>query len=297
MYYNDYSSFTPIYSQLPPNDYIFHNQDGVIIPFKKSWKSVMIRFSGGADSTLLAYLVCKIINLYNLDCSVSFTSYTRRWASRPWASYVAKNVYENFTHYFPSMNINRYFGFVPPSIEDGEVQHNVPYKDVDRICRFDSGERIIMREYDYYLMHTHKIDASFWGINANPPFQISANSNATADSIRDIHDRAIDFTDIFNHHLEYNGVIVAPLIYVSKEWVTRQYYYEKILELYNITRSCGGDIRLHKNISSVIPSFRHYVEGMHVPVCNTCWWCHERKWGEEQLNKFLVSKNLLPVFF
>ena len=37
-----------------------HNIDGVNIPFDKTWNSIAISLSGGADSALLAHLICTI---------------------------------------------------------------------------------------------------------------------------------------------------------------------------------------------------------------------------------------------
>ena len=47
-----------------------HNIDGVEIPFDRSWKNIGIALSGGADSALLAYILCELprgmILLYTL---------------------------------------------------------------------------------------------------------------------------------------------------------------------------------------------------------------------------------------
>jgi PP-loop superfamily ATP-utilizing enzyme len=42
--------------------YNLHNIDGVILPFDKTWVNLAIGLSGGADSALLTYLLCDLIN-------------------------------------------------------------------------------------------------------------------------------------------------------------------------------------------------------------------------------------------
>ena len=53
-----------------------HNVDGVDIPFEKHWENIAISVSGGADSALLAYLICSLISN---DTTVHIISHTRMW--------------------------------------------------------------------------------------------------------------------------------------------------------------------------------------------------------------------------
>ena len=49
--------------------------DGVYLPINPSWKNIAISLSGGADSALLAYLICS--NLKNVNVHV--ISNIRMW--------------------------------------------------------------------------------------------------------------------------------------------------------------------------------------------------------------------------
>jgi 3'-phosphoadenosine 5'-phosphosulfate sulfotransferase (PAPS reductase)/FAD synthetase len=44
--------------------------DGVEIPFEHDWNIIAISVSGGADSALLAYLLCKYISDHNLKTDI-----------------------------------------------------------------------------------------------------------------------------------------------------------------------------------------------------------------------------------
>lgn len=63
---------------------IFHDIDGVKIPFNKTWNSVAISVSGGADSALLAHLIC---SLAPENFTVHIISHIRMWKTRPWQSW------------------------------------------------------------------------------------------------------------------------------------------------------------------------------------------------------------------
>jgi len=56
-----------------------------------------------------------------------------------------------------------------------------------------------------------------------------------------------------------------------------------LLDLYNTTRSCEGDINHHDNVKEACGHFKDYKEGMHIPICGQCWWCEERSWAEKQV--------------
>jgi predicted phosphoadenosine phosphosulfate sulfurtransferase len=76
-----------------------HNIDGVTIPFDKTWRSIAISLSGGADSALLAYLLCSFIP-NNSQCIVHVISHTRMWKTRPWQGWDSQRVYNWLTERF-----------------------------------------------------------------------------------------------------------------------------------------------------------------------------------------------------
>ena len=54
----------------------------VEIPFNTSWKNVGIAVSGGADSALLAYLVCNLAKKSN--STIHIINHIRCWKTKPW---------------------------------------------------------------------------------------------------------------------------------------------------------------------------------------------------------------------
>jgi len=53
----------------------------------EEWSKIGISLSGGADSALLAYLICA-----NTDADIHFTTQIRMWRTRPWAEFIAEDV-------------------------------------------------------------------------------------------------------------------------------------------------------------------------------------------------------------
>jgi hypothetical protein len=70
-----------------------------------------------------------------------------------------------------------------------------------------------------------------------------------------------------------------------------QYHVHEILDLYNLTRSCEGDINHHSNVKDACSHFKDYRDGMQVPECGQCWWCEERAWAESRVNKTMKEIN------
>ena len=77
-----------LYSTLPAS-VILHKFSHLSIAFDPAWKRIAINLSGGADSALLAVLLCKIITEHSLDTKVDVITFQRCWETRPWQGYVS----------------------------------------------------------------------------------------------------------------------------------------------------------------------------------------------------------------
>jgi 7-cyano-7-deazaguanine synthase in queuosine biosynthesis len=53
----------------------------------------------------------------------------------------------------------------------------------------------------------------------------------------------------------------------------------KIVDLYETTRSCEGDIS-DAQLSKFSPTLESYQAGQDIPICGKCFWCQERAWAE-----------------
>ena len=240
---------------------IFHDIDGVHIPFNPAWQDVAISVSGGADSALLAYLICSLAKEHNT--TIHIINHVRMWKTRPWQQHDADNVYDWLFQRFYHTTFKRHTNFIAPDIEYGNIGPNL----TDEYGKKVSGDNIQQRAYAEFICHKHNISAYYNAITCNPRF---ANFNG-------MHERDIERTEE-NKHLEYmihmNRVASHPFRFVDKAWVLSQYRRLEIMDLFETTRSCEGEFN---DIN-----YTTYTAGQVVPTCGECFWCKEREWAIEQ---------------
>jgi hypothetical protein len=232
----------------------------VDIPFDSSWKNIGISLSGGADSALLAYLLCSKITTTH----VHILSHVRMWKTRPWQRYDSIGVYNWLVNRFPHISFTRHENFIPPELEYGDKGANI----VDEYGNVRSGDQIIVRAHAEWVAHTCHFDAWYSAKTKNP-------SNTTI--TKGMPDR--NLTDVTPSNLSfiYNGLLVChPFLHTEKDYIIKQYVENNILDLLNITRSCEGDFA---NLN-----YTNYTPGQFVPICNECFWCQERSWAKEKNN-------------
>jgi tRNA(Ile)-lysidine synthase TilS/MesJ len=104
------------------SDTVFLTRIGQLdIPFDRTWKRIGVNLSGGADSALLTYLLCKIIVDNKLDTKIDVITYQRCWETRPWQGHVSRKVYAWFLDNFADIINDRHTAYIPPEIEHGVV--------------------------------------------------------------------------------------------------------------------------------------------------------------------------------
>jgi 7-cyano-7-deazaguanine synthase in queuosine biosynthesis len=239
-----------------------HNIDGVDIPFETHWNSIAISLSGGADSALLAYLLCSLIPSTQ-TMEVNIISHTRMWKTRPWQQDNSKNVYNWLVERFENLRFARHTNFIAPDIEYGNIGPSIP----DEYNKFVSGDNIQQRSFAEYICHKEDCDAYYNAVTRNP-----RSTNFSGMQERDIEPNES------NQHLtlmiHMGRYAVHPFRFVEKDWIIKQYYRLGIESLLNITRSCEGEF---KGID-----YKTYISGQYVPTCGECFWCKERTWAIEQ---------------
>lgn len=214
------------------------------------WKRIGISLSGGADSALLTYLICKTVSP---TTEIHINTQIRLWKTRPWAEHVADNVVawfkDNFDHKF----------YVHKNLVPPELEEPTEYLIKDEYGKMKPGNRIILRSHNEYIAHKHSLDALYAGVNMNPDVDFPGK----------VAER--DHGHIAPHFV-HNGVdICHPFVYTKKNWIIRQYYNNNIESLLNVTRSCEGEFEGL--------DYTTYKPGMVVPLCGDCFWCKERQWG------------------
>jgi len=233
--------------------------DDLKIPFNDDWNNIAVALSGGADSALLAFLLCN----YNQEITVHCTSHVRMWKTKPWQKFDSKNVFDWLVTRFPKTNFVRHINFIAPELEYGNVGPNL----TDEYGKKVSGDNIQIRAYAEFICHTENCDAYYNAVTRNPK-----NTNFSGMKERDIE------PNDNNQHLRLmkhmNRYAVHPFRFVEKSWVLKQYRKHNIMDLFDLTRSCEGTVRGL--------TFENYTPGQYVPVCKECFWCKEREWAIEQ---------------
>jgi hypothetical protein len=238
--------------------------DGVDIPFNNSWKNIAVSLSGGADSALLAYLLCDMVRKNNVEpFSVHVISHIRCWKTKPWQQINSLNVFQWLQGEFPYIKFYRHTNFIPPELEWGDKGRTL----TDEYGKLVSGDNIELRAFAEYICFIHDVDAYFNAVTRNP---------------RDVEFQGMETRDIDptddNKHLEkmihMGKVVCHPFRFIEKSWVIEQYMKRELMGLFDITRSCEGEIT---NIN-----YETYTPGQYVPICGKCFWCKEREWAIEQ---------------
>lgn len=235
--------------------------DNVIIPFDTEWKNIAVSVSGGADSALLAYLVCNLAREQN--ATIHIIQHIRNWKTKPWqehdADYVFRWLFQRFYH----TNFERHVNFIAPELEYSETGPSL----TDEYGKKVSGDNIQQRAYAEYICNKYNIEAYYNGVTRNP-----RNVDFQGMAERDIEPSGYNLhLSMMNHMGRW---ALHPFRFVEKSWVVKQYRALDLMDLFNKTRSCESEV---KGLD-----YTNYTPGQDVPTCGECFWCKERAWAIEQ---------------
>lgn len=233
------------------------------------WKNIAIAVSGGADSALLAYLVCEKVKELNSQATIHIISNVRGWKSKPWQRYDADAVYNWLQQRFYHTKFVKHVNFVPPEFEWGDQGPTI----VDEYGKLVSGDNIELRAYGEYVCYHNNVDAYFNGVTRNPKDV----------EFRGMPTRDIELTEHNKHLLEMKHMefmAYHPFRFTDKAEIVTIYKALGIMDLFDITRSCEGDNSTRPEIFMGL-DFKTYIPGQNVPICGRCFWCKERAWAWE----------------
>lgn len=256
---------------------LFHEVEGLTIPFDPSWKNVAVNVSGGADSALLASLLAKLIQENNYDCKIHFISFVRVWEFRPWASFISVEVYDKIKSMFPEVIGNRIESFIPSDLEEGASGSS--------LLNGKSGDRIIVSAFNKFAVYKYNLNAIYNATTLNPSDPTVGIENGINKRPKDREDSwYVDqgISALVNQDSE-RVFFLYPFRLVDKKFVIGAYYKNGWLDLLDTTRSCEGD----KNSDpALFSSYLKYTHGVSkLPLCGHCFWCKEREWAVKEVTE------------
>jgi len=256
---------------------LLHTVSHLSIPIDGKWQRIGVNLSGGADSALLTYLLCSMIQRYNLNTKVDIITYQRCWETRPWQGYISMQVFDKLNDLFPYIIENRYTTYIPPELEHGVIGPVIDGR---------SGDQIIVGSFNKFAAWEYNLDAVYNATSKNPD---DLREDRMANRDKDAEDGQL--TDLWFYSGKVNATFVHPFRFVKKDWIVAQYYIHNILDLYKITRSCEGDINHHDIVKDACGHFKDYKVGMYIPECKQCWWCEEREWANKRVGSVIREIN------
>jgi hypothetical protein len=231
------------------------------LTFNKDWRNIAISMSGGADSALLAYIICELAKDHNVN--IHIINHVRCWKTKPWQQHDADRVYNWLFQRFYHTTFKRHTNFIAPELEYGNIGPSL----TDEYGKQVSGDNIEIRAFAEYVCFKENVDAYFNGVTRNPK----------SIDLGGMPSRDIDPSPSNKHlaEMEHMGKMVYhPFRFIDKSEIVKKYKELGIMELFELTRSCEGVF------NSV--NYESYTPGQDVPVCGECFWCKEREWAIEQ---------------
>ena len=256
---------------------LLHTVSHLSIPIDEKWQRIGVNLSGGADSALLTYLLCSLIQRYNLNTKVDVITYQRCWETRPLQGYISMQVFNKLKDLFPYIIENRYTTYIPPELEHGVIGPVIDGR---------SGDQIIVGSFNKFAAWEYNLDAVYNATSKNPD---DLREDRMTNRDKDAEDG--NLMDLWMASKKVNATFVHPFRFVKKDWIVAQYHILDILDLYNTTRSCEGDINHHQQVKESCNSFSDYYPGMDIPECGECWWCEEREWADSRVEKTIEEIN------
>lgn len=298
------------YKYFKVSNKLLHNISGLHFPFATEWKKIGVNLSGGADSACGTAVLCSLITQLNLDIEIIVISHNRVWNKRPWASYISADVFEKIQSMFPNIKMSRVVNYIPPELEHGSIGYIDQLTTPDGVQR--SCDEVSVDSFNRYVSEIYNLDAVYNFTTNNPADETFKHSDApqsrnwTVEKICSFdsakfpvpqivfnREKAIELLKLRasqNTTLTYNDYTqhkptVLPWLMVSKDFVVKLYKDNNWIELFNLTRSCEGDIQNLYGTTN-ISSYQHNTTPLKTCLDARkdskdyiCYWCAERQWA------------------
>jgi len=270
--------------------------NGVPIVFDNKVTDVAMTLSGGADSTMLLYLLCTIIKTQALKTRIHCITLLRFTEDRIYLEDLVTGVIKCIKEKFPSIEIVQHMGFIPTALEMTPLAALEPglrktnmYKEFEHvIARGATADVFAVHSYSMYIRKRYNICWQYDGTTTNPEY--SADQDRTP-IFR--NPRILNQTDLRGSYTlsewytqadkTNTSLINSPFEFIQKNWVMAQYKNFGLEDLLELTRSCEGSSTA---LNAMHGEGKWTIRGSDY-VCGYCFFCRERQWGTDNSDIFL----------
>jgi hypothetical protein len=249
-----------------------HDVNGLPFHFDAAFQRVGLSLSGGADSTILFYMLCKLIEDTGSKCKIMPTTAVRFHDTKPWLEIAPKNVYAYMKERFPDIVLEHDWYFIPPDLEVVKMK-KLGLRHLNKALPTDKmfTDVLCTISYNDYLAKKQKLQFMYSGTTMNPPEEYD---NAPQFRNREIVKNNIDQV--------ISASFINPFALVSKDYTMAQYENYQVQDLLDMTRSCEADTK-------VLGEMWMHIEDEEPPACGYCFFCKERQWGVDNQDKYLIK--------
>lgn len=216
----------------------------LLTPLGKPIEKIGVWMSGGADSSLLCYMLAKKIKEENLNCKLVPLTIDFK---RPFA-YIAVKVREEIERLLDCKEVfSSHIVYHPP---EGTTWSNK-----------ELSEQFHFKNYDNFK--NGLVDMLFSGITTNPPRQVQETFlYGVLDDVEAKRGELVE-KETTRYFVQENCEFLElkPFFKINKQVISKLYADQGIMDnLYPLTRSCEQ-------------------LGTSTGHCGKCWWCEERQWA------------------
>lgn len=248
--------------------------NGLPFHFDKNFKRIGVSFSGGADSTLLLYILCKLIRDTNSSCKIYPITMIRFFRDKPWLEHVAVDVFNKLNTEFSDILEPITWGFIPEDFEMVKIEKLGLETPTVKQFRRDLAncDVLISAEFMTYQVLKNKLEYIYNGTTVNPPIETTNEPKfRTAKVVGK------------NYNYVIGTIRISPFALITKDWIMAQYKNFKLENLLSLTRSC----QYGKH-----DAYKTWKKGDAYPSeCKECFFCQEKDWAISNNEKYIIKES------
>lgn len=265
-----------------------YNINGIPIYLNTGEENISITLSGGADSSMLLFLLCSLIQDLKINPTIHAITLVRFWRERIYIEDLVASVIKFINTKFPDIKIKSHFGFIPTALETTPLE-NLNFR-LDPVFSLSPPDHLKDRfadvyavsDYTNYVCERNNIGYSYSGTTTNPDYDIEGSPEFR--KVKEITPESYAYQ--FYKKINDDIFSISPFEHIQKNWVMAQYENFGLEDYMMMTRSCeGGNFRMNK----VFGEGKWDTEGSKY-VCGECFFCNERSWAWNDRATFLIKK-------